>query len=351
VAAPVFMLLSGMTLGYVDATAPREAYDRFVSKLLERGIFLLTVAHLVILPSRLFLAPHAAALRSAEMTDTIGVCIIVGPLLVARLGRARRLLLGAALLAVSWTVIIATPDDIPTAARVVQHALFGHSGNNWWYSSFPVVPWFAVYLLGTVVGEQLLPRGKGMPDHNARVLLRWAAALVVCGVLVELAVLGAAALFPANDAVIIWGQRLANPFAKFPPSPAYLFLLAAAGLALTAVVSLCVERRLARWLMRRAQEVGRASLFIFLAQGYLYYFIEVRWLHPLPRSWPIAFAGSLVVIGVLAKLWLKFGGNSLLTLPWLFRTHHLAHAEAQRYAPPLLEPVLSGPGDGRRRPS
>jgi hypothetical protein len=316
IAAPTFMLVSGITLGYVYTTSP-GAYAGFSSKLFERGIFLLTFAHLLLLPSRIYLAPNLAALRSVEMTDTIGFCIVIGPYVVTRLRAAKRLLLSAALVGGVWALILMVPDAGSSVLRALQHGLIGHRDLNWWYSSFPLIPWFGVYLLGTVVGERLLPVKESTKDHNVRVLLRWAAGLAILAVLLELTTTAApSAGWPDHTALILWAKKLGNPFGKFPPSPAYLLVFSSAGLTLVALTSFFVDRGLGRWLSDQALVIGRASLFVFIIQSYLYYLIEVHWLHPLSRSWPLAFAGSLVVVFVMAKAWLALGGNRLLTFRW-----------------------------------
>jgi uncharacterized membrane protein len=314
VAAPTFMLLSGMTLGYVHRSAP-EAYAGFSAKLFERGLFLLTIAHLVLLPSRMYLAPGWAALRSVEMTDTIGFCIIAGPLVVTRVSAALRVALSIALVVLAWALILSVPDMASPGLRALQHALIGHREANWWYSSFPLVPWFSVYLFGTTVGERLRSRDASVPNHNTRLLLSCAAWVAAAAVLLQLAVVVWSAAMPHETGAMIWMGRLADPFEKFPPSPAYLLVFTSAGLGLAAMTSWVVDRGSWRWLSERFQIIGRASLFVFIVQSYLYYFVELHWLHPLAGTWPLAFAGSLVVVFALAKLWLRLGGNRLLTVP------------------------------------
>jgi uncharacterized membrane protein len=90
--------------------------------------------------------------RILFITDTIGVALLVGPLVVTRLGARARAALGMArvagrqVLSLGWSAT-------PPAARLTEEVLFGHLVQSVFFSNFPLVPWFGVYLAGSAVGS------------------------------------------------------------------------------------------------------------------------------------------------------------------------------------------------------
>jgi uncharacterized membrane protein len=314
VASPTFLLVSGITLGYVHRQTP-GSYGHFKAKLRERGILLLTVAHWAMVPSFFYMAPRAhEALRVLPITDTIGVCLLIGPLLVERVTRRARGVIAAGLLALTWTVILTLPLHPTEATRIVEGALFGAGNNPWWFYSFPVVPWFAVYLLGSVIGEKISFRLQAERRDFSWTFVKWAGGFTIAALLLEIG--SAVVITFASERAALAGSLgiLANPLLKYPPTVAYLLTYSAAGLVMAAITARLVEGNHLRWLTKRAGEIGRSSLPIFVVQSYLYYFIE---LHVLPprHVWPLYFLATLGIVYLTARLWLAAGGNELLRLP------------------------------------
>jgi hypothetical protein len=321
IASPTFMLVSGITLGYARHF-DGAAYARFVDKLRARGIVLLTIVHLLMIPGFHFVMREpGGAYRTLAITDTIGVCLLLGPWIVERSDVRRRLAIAAALFAAAWAMASLPSDHWPTASRIVAGALFGSLANGWWLFNFPVVPWLAAYLLGTVIGVDVARAVLSGSRALTRCLLRWAARLAVTAGALG-AVLGVAARrlsgHPALGAV---ARQLASPFVKLPPSPVYLLAYGAAGLAMMAVISVAIERRWLAWPTARLAEVGQSSLIVFVVQSFLYYVVELLWLPP-RHAWPLMFLASLVVVHVTARAWLASGGNRLLAfrIPWASST-------------------------------
>jgi uncharacterized membrane protein len=329
IASPTFLLVSGITLGYIHRQMP-GTYAHFRMKLRERGILLLTLAHWAMVPSFFYMAPAShEALRVLPITDTIGVCLLVGPSLTQRLTRSMRLVLATSLLILTWVVIIGSPSG-GSASRIVGGALFGTLKQPWWFYSFPVVPWFGVYLVGTVIGEKISFRVQAERRDFSWTFIKWAGGLTAGLLLLESSAAALATLQPHWTALVGIIATLANPFLKYPPTPGYLLTFSAAGLVMAALTAKLVESGRMRWLTSRASEVGRSSLPIFVVQSYLYYFIE---LHVLPprQLWPLYFLATLGVVYLTARLWLAAGGNSLLKLPgwhrYRLRTPAAAPAE------------------------
>jgi uncharacterized membrane protein len=321
IASPTFILVSGITLGYVRA-ANRQSYPALARKLHERGILLLTVVHWAMVPSFRYMAPANQALRVLPITDTIGVCILLGPWMVARVNRVGRIVIAASLFALTSIAVLSVPPESSAVVRIIEGALFGFRGSGWWFYSFPVVPWFAFYLIGTVIGEALSAPEHASRSHFSVVLLKWAAGFVIVGLAIEILGVLISRLSAGGRLASEIVELTANPFNKLPPTPAYLMTFGTAALAMAALTAMLIERNRLVWLTTRAREIGRASLVIFVVQSYLYYFLELHWLPPRP-FWPAWFLASLVIVQLTARLWLSVGGNDLLRVPGMawYRAH------------------------------
>src|SRR5438067_11359234 len=58
VASPTFAMLNGLLIGFLYRTAP-ERFDRLRIKLVDRGLFLLTIGHIVIVGAHRAISPSA----------------------------------------------------------------------------------------------------------------------------------------------------------------------------------------------------------------------------------------------------------------------------------------------------
>src|SRR5689334_2411957 len=90
-ASPTFVLVSGTLLGYLLATQGAEGIPRRV-RLIDRGLFLLTVAHILIAYAY-YLRDHdlVGSATRVYMTDAIGVSLIIGTAIVPRTSVRSRL--------------------------------------------------------------------------------------------------------------------------------------------------------------------------------------------------------------------------------------------------------------------
>jgi uncharacterized membrane protein len=180
---------------------------------------------------------------------------------------------------------------------------------------FPLVPWLAVFLAGTCLGELV---GKRLAFAGS--------AAGILGLLSSACLAGASLLalvhLRARHGAALAGSALAalvSPMNKHPPSAAYLLLyggLALAGLLL--LFRLDAAGRAHR-LLRESARVGRHSLVVYVLQ-FGVYFSGVTLL-PIPRTvpWPLAFGGSLAAVYAIARLCERAGlGNAALTAgyPW-----------------------------------
>ena len=327
IATPTFILVSGVTLGYMYAGGG-DAYRDFAAKVRERGLLLLTAAHLVMIPAFRYMAPTPRqALRVLPVTTTIGICLLVGPAVVVHMSRRGRIILGAMLIIVTWLLLFAWPaDSQETAFAAVRDALVGTRRTTWWFYSYPVIPWLGVYLFGSAVGEDVRAGARnGRTLHI--VVLQHAVWVVALGLFIEVLVDGLAALRPTDQLLLNLSRSVANPLAKLPPSPAYLLTYGAAALLLTALADLLLDRGWLRSVTNWLGDLGRSSLVVFVVQSYLYYMVVLHLMPPGRSTWPLYFLLSLAVVFGTAKLWLLLGGNRLLIVPGYARlqTWRAAH--------------------------
>jgi uncharacterized membrane protein len=308
-ASPSFVTLSGLMLGLLYARRP-EAFSPLRVRYLDRGLFLLSVGHLLILPTHLQWVPEGASpLRILFITDTVAVALLLGPLLLPRLGARGGALLGLALILGSWGLLFGWALPVGSGWRPLKHALVGHEDVSSWIFNFPLLPWLGLFLASSALGQRMGRQG-GRGTQVERDL-RW----VGSGLLL-LAALGAGAHLllraagPEGEALAHWS----SPFQKLPPGPTYFALGVGVALHLLALLMAAERRgRLTRLLELTAQ-LGRHSLFAFIAQYYVYY-VGVRLLRPESMlRWPLLFAATVALLLWLVRRWEALGGGRWLTV-------------------------------------
>jgi hypothetical protein len=309
VATPTFLLVSGLVLGFLGAGRPSAALRR---RFLDRGVFLLVVAHAVIVVAHLpFVGGLRETLHWEFVTDTIAVCVVLGPGVVLGLGPLQRLAAAAAVYALSW-VVVSLPawPGWPGSARELLFGAFqlAHVG-----VSFPVIPWLCVYVAATPLGERIRAlRDAGDDAAVVRVLARLALGSLGVGVLG----LGLHRILPHLPAFA--GQHflvaLTAAGQKLPPGPVYLALEGGLGLALLALFGQLERRGWLTGLARGVSAVGRSSLFGFVVQYFVYY-SAVTLIRPVPSAWwPAWLVLSVALVAGAATAWDRWQLNRLFTV-------------------------------------
>ncbi len=317
IASPTFVAVSGMMVGFFSATDPAAFRDLRI-KLLDRGVFLLLVGHfLLAITVTRSLAGFAATYRSSFITDAIAVSIMIVPWLMSELEAAPRLAIAASVFLLNCVAVV---QWHPAAAALVsvKRYLVGipsvSAGEE--FLGFPVIPWFAAYLAATVLGELLGKMYAGGEQKRAHLLLAR-----IGGV----SFLVAGLLDWATDAMRRaqvgpeWSPTfLFAIYQKFPPGPVYVGFFGGAGIMLLAAI-LEIDRlgALPR-VMNKLREVGRASLFTFVAQYALYVALMGRLHLPYTPLWPLLFLFSLVILARGAATWDRHNGNRFLTVGLVF---------------------------------
>ena len=306
VATPTFVILSGLLLG-VLYQSNRSAFGGIQAKLIDRGLFLVLVGHVVI----------CVALMSGEQTftwslstDAIGAAVIVGAILIPRTSGRRRLALSLAGYAAGW---VAVYWWVPGSrhSEAVKELTFGSLAPVVFTAgSFPLVQWMAVYLASSVLGERLASLHRIGAGRRVARELAWAGAGgIILMVLVKLAALwlGISPLRHVSTALLQVGH-------KYPPAPLYLLFYGGVGLLLISGCLAVELRNIYGRTRRYAAECGEASFFIFIAHFYLYW-LGIKRLGPAgPLPALVYFALSTLVLFLLARFWYRGDCNRFLTV-------------------------------------
>ena len=319
IGSPTFMLISGVMLGVLYETR-RGRFAQHRMLLADRALFMLTVGHfLIMVASAPRLASLSETLQRGFITDALAVALLLGPTLVAHVGRRARVLLALLLFAGAWLMAIRwTPAN--ALDEVVRYLLVGSYPNDVPHN-FPLLPWLAVYLAASVLGQWIGEQfASGQQQKVERSLVAWGAAAVSCVVLYKVCQWTFA--FPTSPLLAV----LASPWRKLPPSPAYLLLYGGLALLLVAGTLSLDRRKVVRPLFAWATLLGRASLFVFILQFYVYYVLVLSLNLPYTPFWPLLFVASLLGITALAKMWDDGANNRYVTVG----LHHLATTRVGR---------------------
>ena len=312
IASPTFMLISGITVAMLYEMR-RAEFGRLRLTLLDRGLFLLTAGHVLIMLSTI---PRegslSAAVRLGFITDAIGVALLMGPTLVQRIGPGARITLAGGLyaLGVALTLGWAPEAEVLRVVRYLLVGAFPEAGAN----NFPVLPWVATYLAGTVLG-QLAVSAERRRAGGAERVLAWAG--VICLSVVICTKLASWYLLPSGTGSVVVGGAtfdFFSPWQKLPAAPLYLAAFGGCGLWLIAAILWIARKGYATPCVRASAVLGRASLFAFILQFYVYYvgfhLLEL----PYTRAWPLYFVASVALIWLGARWWDSQGYQRYLTV-------------------------------------
>src|SRR5438105_842062 len=271
-ASPSFVTVSGIVIGYLGRLAP-TAMPELRRKLIDRGLFLLLIGHVIQVPAYAQSDSWSQTMRVSFITDVIAVAIIVGPTLLMRTSSRARLHAGVMVMMVSW-VAAAVRSPTGIFSGEAWRYLFGRTSTST-FTGFPLIPWLGVYLLATVLGERLAKHAR-TPDagRDESLLLRLGAGAMAFGLTITIVRHALRAYAPPT--LVTAHNEIMNFLAvnqEFPPGPVYLLLFGGAGLILIAKSFSCARSEAWRFIVRPVSAIGRASFFVFLLQGYVYYLV------------------------------------------------------------------------------
>jgi len=314
IATPSFLLISGAMAGLLSQSSRLDILRR---RLLLRGLFLLTGGHaLVSLAEAHRDGGFIHTLGSATIVDDIGLATTLAaiaiPLLAPPQVRTRiAVASGIAFIAI-WVVVLGWTPPHLSAGATLEAALFGGSpsdGEPFSYSG-PTLQYIAIYALGLPLGSLL-----GKVRHSdlsgrtfERMLLGVALALFSCTILLKGLRYVCAAVWKAPPEWLLVTSEIGQ---KHPPSPAYLAFYAACSLVILAGLSYAARRDsvFLQYLVRWFSVLGRASLFIFIVQYFLYWTLpDLLGITPGPTA-PLVFVCNIGIAWILAKLWTFANGR------------------------------------------
>jgi uncharacterized membrane protein len=346
ISTPAFMCVSGLTLAVLfDRNRDRFAPTR--ERLIDRGLFLVLIGHPLFLFSYYFTQDDSIGdtLRVVFVTDVIGFAVVLGALLITRVGPAARLALGLTLLAAAWITTALWNPPIPSVAWRLKDFLVGEWRDPWLSYNFPPVSWFGVYLVASAAGAAFAGAHR---DGNEAKLPRRAVALGVvllaAAVVVHFGLRALAGATPASAAHLGALDHFASPHEKLPPSPVFLLTY----IGITALLLAALMRTGRGWLGRTfawyVLPFGRNSLPAFVMQSYVY-FVAVQLLPRPPQVLlPFYFLATVIVLRAAVTFWERKRLNRLLTVgyPVLFR-RRAAAAPAPDFRPVAQTPPREVP--------
>ncbi len=171
-ASVAFVFVSGLMVSYFLESRPDR--DTVVRRFARRALFLLLAVHPATWLACWFWSPGPASqlLTRWYITDTIAVCLVVGPVVMRRLGSRGRyasiagLLVSAVALRAFWRpenpLLLLLQEASVGRPNAAPHPIL----------ACPVVPWMAVFLAGSIMGGSLAAAcrtGGGLRELGGRI--------------------------------------------------------------------------------------------------------------------------------------------------------------------------------------
>jgi uncharacterized membrane protein len=316
VATPTFMIISGIMLGYLYQTR-KEKFGSIKVKMQNRGLFFLLIGHIIIAISHIPRSGNfLASFQFIFITDTIGFCIIFGPILIERMSSSLRVFIGICTYLLGWFGgFYWNPSGMPL--EMAQSIFFGSVNYDTGYAhiyTFPLIPWFSVYILSSCIGEKF---GKyqleGDIEGSAFLLKRISLSLI------SIAVISSVVWKLAKWAK--WLPSFIKPdfvgfsgFQKLPPGPVYIMFYGGLGFLIMYILLRLPDKSIWRKFIDVTSLLGQTSFFVFVLQYYVYF--VVLYLAHLNYTifWPLYLLATITCIIPLAYIWRIRGYNRFLTL-------------------------------------
>ena len=314
-ASPTFVTVSGLVAGFLAVTRS-GSFVQLRQKLIDRGLFLLVVGHVVLALTGAFAGRgFVHAYKVGYITDVVGFAVILGPWLVSVLKARLRIILAAGVFVSSWIAVFFWEPSGGIAAAAKHHLIGFPDLANSTSGDFPIFPWFAVYLAGTVIGERLGEYYRSKRQHVGHMMLaRLGAIALTLGVAAKVALHVIRAGSPALERVHPVLMFSVSSYQKFPPGPVYLVLFGGAGMLLVAAILEAGRRGMQPFFLNQLRQIGLASLFIYIVQFYVYVVVLRSLRLPYTPFWPLLFLFSIVFLAKAAAVWNAREGNRFLTV-------------------------------------
>jgi uncharacterized membrane protein len=339
-AAPAFLVVSGIACGYqFSKSTARET----ISRIIDRGLFVLVMGHLLVCGS-LWYEVTGNVFEHIVITDTIGLCICLCPLL--RHLSARRLVFEGIGLFVVTCVVASYWQPSSAAGQVIGATLFGIYAQDLrehgWVT--PSLAYFAMFLvgmgIGRLIGELRAGRearsgsehrlGSETDSDSASDTRALANRLFFVGSMAALAAVvanvlghfGKPAMLHAIAAGEHWvGVLLASTEVRqqMPPMPAYALFYCGIAVAVLGGLLRLFDRERSRVVMRPVQVaavIGRASFISYVCIQWLIDFLP-KWIgldaSLRPGTALLYLVLVMVVVFLIAAVWDRQRANRYLT--------------------------------------
>lgn len=331
IATPTFLLLSGFVAGHLLRSEPSS---RVAVTLVDRGLFLLLVAHLLLGWGDLGRVSMTDWIFArASIPDAIGVSLCLAVLFrFASFGAL--VSIGASLCLLSWFIGM-TWDPQADWSVVLGRLLFNVRSEATWLSDTSILPYFGTFMLGMALSCKLRERLLAADDLAIGRRL-----LAIGGIATVTALLGVVGWHFGKDALpssmhepyvadlLRWTL---DPRHKWPPSPAYLLFYGGIGLCIAGIYFIRQPAILIAPIVRLASVIGRASLMCFVLQDWLMFVVpRVFGFYQLESTafWLAYVTGVLCALFFAARGWGRVRGNRFFTIGLRALHRHRAHSGA-----------------------
>jgi hypothetical protein len=312
-ATPTFLMLSGTVCGYLRESGAHDT-RRFRLTILGRGLFLLTVGHLVLGLTHWLWQPLSHAMwQSVYITDAVGVGLTIAAFLPRRASPRQLLSAGIALLVLSWAATLTLlPTDASAiyALRILVGLNVDAASQQGWI--VPLIPYLGIFLVGMGGGVEYARRvAQGLElKAVAKFCVRIGLACVTVACLAKFFWLVAKPHVSLSARPVF--HFLTEPRNKIPPGPAYVLAFGGAGVIVAGIVAL--RPKILRLVSNAGATVGQASFLIFVLQ---YWVISVPaegyGMHGGLLFWAVALISATAMLWLLAALANRVRFNRLLT--------------------------------------
>jgi hypothetical protein len=315
-ATPTFLLLSGSLCGFMSLMG-HEGNDRYRWRLLDRGLFLLIVGHVILsLIHGLWEPMEAAFANSFYTTDAVGVGLVFAAFVPRNTAVRHLLLFGSVLLVCSWSFAF-LPEPAAHSWRFLMRWCFGLANATDQEEGYmvPVVPYLGIFAIGMAFGKRYHTwrMANESADRLAQRFIRLGAACVAAALAFKIAELVAKPHLSASMRQTLY--FLTEPRQKLPPGPAYVLAFGGIGLVLAGLVHRAEKFRAGRIAQSFLATMGRASLVLFILNFLVYRFpARALNLNQFGMSMLVLFPASVLCLWCIAWAWDRSGFNRFLTL-------------------------------------
>lgn len=315
IATPTFLLLSGFIAAYVLSTNRAEVRIR----LIDRGLCVLLIGHFALnLDELRDVDPLLWVFGRVTVTDAIGLCLMIAPLM-QRLATRALAVLGILFAVLSWPVAMMFVPET-TLGAYAGSALFAVSSEENTLIDAAIVPYLGTFLLGMALSKYTLADLQHQrSDVVARKLATYGiAALIAVGAgVLSWVGLKAAGMTPTDMHTADLLHRALDPRSKLPPAPAYLAFYGGTGLLIAATFLRARPRSVIEPIVRWTSTLGRASLMCFIVQDWLLRLLPALTGHEQKTSIAFWFAYLALTVWImhwLAARWDAARANRFLTV-------------------------------------